>query len=144
MGILGLNYCGLGGATIVRELRDLAKWHTPSLLFVVETQLQDKRVESLSRSLGFDKCFAISISGRSGGLGLYWNNEIKVKVLPYSQYHIDTIITEQGREPWRLNVVYGEAKVSERHKTWDMLNFIRSSNDYPWLCIGDFNEVLHQ
>jgi hypothetical protein len=101
-------------------------------------------VENLSRSLGYDKSFAISSSGRSGGLGLFWNNEIKIEVLPYSQYHLDVIVSEQGQENWRLTVVYGEAQVSERHKTWDMLKFIRSSNDLPWLCIGDFNEVLHR
>jgi hypothetical protein len=101
-------------------------------------------VESLCRTLGFDKCFAVSSSGRSGGLGLFWNNEIKVDILPYSQYHLDTIVTEQGKESWRLTVVYGEAQVNERHKTWDMLKFIRSANDLPWLCIGDFNEVLHR
>jgi endonuclease/exonuclease/phosphatase family metal-dependent hydrolase len=65
-----------------------------------------------------------------------------MEVLPYSQYHIDLVVTEQGKDPWRLTVVYGEAQVSERHKTWDMLKYFRSSNDLPWLCIGDFNEVL--
>jgi hypothetical protein len=128
----------------VRELRDLVKRHNPAFLCVVETQLHKYSVENLSRSLGFDKCFAISSSGRSGGLGLFWNKEIKIEVLPYSQYHLDTIVTEEGQEPWRLTVIYGEAQVQERYKTWDMLKFIRSFNDYPWLYIGDFNEVLHQ
>jgi hypothetical protein len=75
---------------------------------------------------------------------LFWNNEIKIEVLPYSQYHLDVIVSEQGHDDWRLTVVYGDAQVSERHKTWDMLKFIRSSNDLPWLCTGDFNEVLHR
>ena len=34
--------------------------------------------------------------------------------------------------------------MSKRHKTWDMLKFIRSSSPLPWVCIGDFNEVLHR
>jgi hypothetical protein len=54
------------------------------------------------------------------------------------------VVTERGRDPWRLTVVYGEAQVAERQKTWDMLKFIRSSNDLPWLLIGDFTEVLHR
>jgi hypothetical protein len=110
---------------------------------VVETQLSKKSVDNLSRCLGFDNSFAVSSSGHSGGLGLFWNNEIKNEVFPYSQYHIDIIVYEQGKEPWRLTVVHGEAQVNERHKTWDVLKFIRSSNDLLWLCIGDFNEVLH-
>ena len=40
--------------------------------------------------------------------------------------------------------MYGEVQISERFKTWDMLKFIKSSSPLPWMCIGDFNEVLHQ
>jgi hypothetical protein len=82
-------------------------------------------VKILHRSLGFNKSFAISSSGRSGDIGVFWNDElIKMEVLPYSQYHIDLVVTEEGKDPWRLTVVYGEAQVQERHKTWDMLKFI--------------------
>jgi hypothetical protein len=34
--------------------------------------------------------------------------------------------------------------VSQRFKTWDMLKHIKSSNPLSWVCIGDFNKVLHQ
>jgi hypothetical protein len=101
-------------------------------------------VEGLARRLGFDNSFAVSSDGRSGGLGVFWNKEIKLHFLPFSQYHIDAIITEGNEEPWRLTCVYGEAQVAERHKTWDVLKFIKSSSPLPWMCIGDFNEVLHQ
>ena len=40
--------------------------------------------------------------------------------------------------------MYGEAQTAERHKTWDMLKRIKSSSSLPWVCIGDFNEVLHR
>jgi hypothetical protein len=40
--------------------------------------------------------------------------------------------------------VYGEAQTSERFKTWDMLKYIKSTTNLSWMCIGDFNEVLHQ
>jgi endonuclease/exonuclease/phosphatase family metal-dependent hydrolase len=40
--------------------------------------------------------------------------------------------------------VYGEAQTAERHKTWDMLKFIKSSSHLPWTCIGDFNELLNR
>ena len=75
-------------------------------------------------------------------LDIFWNNNTRVEWLPYSQYHIDTIITESESEPWHLTCVYGEAQVLERHKTWKMLKFIKASSHLPWLCIGDFNEVL--
>ena len=40
--------------------------------------------------------------------------------------------------------MYGEEQTSERFKTWDLLKHIKSSSSLPWLCIGDFNEVLHR
>jgi hypothetical protein len=70
---------------------------------------------------------AVSRSGHSGSLGFFWNSNTRVELLPYSQYHIDTIITESGCEPWRLACVYGEAHVAEHHKTWEMLKFIEAS-----------------
>jgi hypothetical protein len=75
---------------------------------------------------------------------MYWNNDINVEILPFLQYHIDARITEDTNEPWRLTCVYGEAQVTQRFKTWDMLKHIKSSNPLPWVCIGDFNEVLYQ
>jgi hypothetical protein len=111
---------------------------------VVETHLPKARVEALARTLGYDNGFAVSSTGRSGGLGVFWNNEIKVEILPYSRYHIDARITEGEDEPWRLTCVYGEAQTSERYKTWDMMKRIRAASSLPWMCIGDFNEVLHR
>jgi hypothetical protein len=133
----------LGNPSTVKELRDLVKNFSLSMLCVLETQVHMSRV-GLESTLGFDDAFAVSSSGRSGGLGIFWNNEIKIEILPYSQYHIDAFVTEVGGDPWRLTCVYGEARVSERFKTWDMLKHIKSSSSLLWLCIGDFNEVLHR
>ena len=49
---------------------------------------------------------------------------------------------EEGVDPWRATVVYGEAQTHLRYKTWDTLKNISSSCNLPWLCLGDFNEVL--
>ena len=40
--------------------------------------------------------------------------------------------------------MYGEAQTSERFKIWNLVKHIKSSNALPWVCIGDFNEVLHR
>jgi hypothetical protein len=46
-------------------------------------------VEQLKVTLGFDFSFVVSSTGRSGGLGIFWRNNINLQILPYSQYHID-------------------------------------------------------
>ena len=103
------NCRSLGNEATVRELRDFAREFAPSILCVVETQIHKDRVERLASTLGYDHAFAVSSSGRSGGLGIFWNSDIKIDLLPYSQYHIDAVVTPSDSEPWRLKCVYGEA-----------------------------------
>ena len=67
MSAIGFNCRGMGGAATLREIRDLAKLHAPTVLFIFETQLHKKCVESLARSIGFERGFAVSSTGRSGG-----------------------------------------------------------------------------
>ena len=97
----------------VREVHNLVQKHAPTVLCVVETQLHKVRVEGPASRLGFDKSFAISSTGRSGGLDIFWNNNINVEILPYSQYHIDAVVTIGGEVPWRLTCVYGEANTAQ-------------------------------
>ena len=96
----------------MREIRELANEHSPTVLCLQKTQLPKIRVEGLARSLGFDFAFAVNSSGRSGGLAIFWNKDINIEILPYSQYHIDAIVSSPTVEPWCLTCVYGEAQVS--------------------------------
>ena len=68
----------------MKELRDLVKQVAPTVLCVLETQVHKARVESLKGTLGYDNFFAASSSGRSGGLGIFWNNNTGVELLPHS------------------------------------------------------------
>jgi hypothetical protein len=51
----------------------------------------------------------VSGSGRKSSIGMFWNNNIELEIMPYSQYHLDTIIKEPSGGKWRLTCVYGEA-----------------------------------
>lgn len=108
----------------------------------METRIDNKRVESLAGTLGFDHVYAIDSQGSSGGIGIFWKNTIKLEILGSSVYHIDCSVTEESSEAWRLTCIYGEAQTNLRYKTWDMMRDIADHSSLPWLCIGDFNEVL--
>ena len=138
-----MNCRGAGKPTTVRELRDLTRQLAPSIVCIVETQIEGSRVENMVGSLNFNKSFAVSSSGRSGGLGIFWNEEIKLEVLGYSKYHIDALVGELFDIQTRVTFVYGEDQVSEQYNTWDTLKGIVGSLNLPWVVLGDFNEVLH-
>ena len=65
MSCITWNYRGLGNAATVKELREIAKKFAPTVLCVIETQVNKARVEGLKGTLGYDNAFAVSSSGRS-------------------------------------------------------------------------------
>jgi hypothetical protein len=98
-------------------------------------------MERIRWSLGFSNGVAVDCIGRSGGLGLWWRDGVDVTVRPWSQNYIDVVIKFEGKE-WRFTGVYGEPKTELRARTWEALRYLRAQDDRPWLCAGDFNEIL--
>ena len=78
----------------------------------------------------------------SGGLALFWRNGVDVNVKSMSKYHIDAIIKEVDGGSWRFTGIYGESKTEEKENTWALLRLLKAKSNLPWLCSGDFNEIL--
>jgi endonuclease/exonuclease/phosphatase family metal-dependent hydrolase len=57
--------------------------------------------------------------------------------------HIDFNITEVDGFKWRLTGIYGEPRVDKREETWRLLRTLHCQEKLPWVCIGDFNEILY-
>ena len=45
---------------------------------------------------------------------------------------------------WRLTGFYGELETARRSEAWNTLRNLKSHFDSPWLCCGDFNEIIKQ
>ncbi|XP_050259980.1 uncharacterized protein LOC126705069 [Quercus robur] len=51
----------------------------------------------------------------------------------------------QGEESeWRLTGFYGEPETANRIEAWNKLRCLNSYPICPWLCLGDFNEIVRQ
>lgn len=46
-------------------------------------------------------------------------------------------------KPWFAYGVYGWAKRSKKHKTWELIRRIREDAQGPLIVFGDFNEILN-
>ena len=79
-----------------------------------------------------------------GGLALLWSNDVCVKLQTYDKFHIDVMVVDfvLGAERWRFTGFYSEARRELQHRSWDCLQFLNSQSNAPWLCAGDFNEIL--
>lgn len=43
---------------------------------------------------------------------------------------------------WWFTGIYGFLEDSQKWRTWDLLDRLDVGNNLPWLCLGDFNEIL--
>jgi hypothetical protein len=114
------------------------------MVFLSETRLFSNSVQGLRMSLSFPNGVGVGSYGRGGGLALLWSNDICVKLQSYDKLHIDVMVVDptSGEERWRFTGFYGEARRELRYRSWELLHFLSAQSNAPWLCAGDFNEIL--
>ena len=73
-----------------------------------------------------------------------WEKGKDITIMSYSQFHIDVCIKRDNSEAeWRLTGFYRNPETNRRGESWRLLKEIGSRNNLPWLCMRDFNEILH-
>lgn len=84
----------------------------------------------------------VSKFNQGGGLVLLWKSDLKLRVDSSSLNHIDAIIDEGRENTWRFTGFYGALETFNRYASWNLLKILNSKFNLPWLCRGDFNEIL--
>ena len=46
--------------------------------------------------------------------------------------------------PWKFTGFYEHPDVNKRPEAWNLLQYLARLTPEPWICIGDFNEVITQ
>ncbi|XP_074295385.1 uncharacterized protein LOC141623208 [Silene latifolia] len=142
MNLLSLNCRGLGNPDAVGGLRNLIRREAPIVLFLCETKLSGSEWCNISRSLdGYDGLSVDSV-GRSGGLALLWQKGVRCRLRSMSVHYMDVDL-EIGEAKWRFTGFYGWPAVQDRHLSWQQLRLLAAAGSDPWLCMGDFNEILY-
>ncbi|KAH9717652.1 reverse transcriptase domain-containing protein [Citrus sinensis] len=78
----------------------------------------------------------------SGGLALCWSSEVHVNISSFSNHHIDAVVQSENGKYWRCTGIYGHPETQQKQHTWTLFRRLASLSDLPWLCFGDFNEIL--
>lgn len=85
---------------------------------------------------------AVSSIRRSDGLALLWMEEVDLHIQTFTLNHIDALILNDPNTPWRLTGFYGWPEEKRKNKSWKLLRHLHSWHSIPWLCLGNFNEIL--
>ncbi|XP_021743477.1 uncharacterized protein LOC110709569 [Chenopodium quinoa] len=144
MKILSWNCRGIGNPRTVSSLRDWCWREMPNLVFIMETKIDERRLDGIKRNCGFTEGIAVSSVGLAGGLGLWWRN-IKVSVVSFSRNHIAVDILDDNDDiTWRAVGVYGWPENNNKHKTWLLMITLMQGAPGPLIYFGDFNEILRE
>jgi hypothetical protein len=66
-----------------------------------------------------------------------------VEIINYSRRHVNAKVNfKQTNKEWQFTGFYGHPEVGKRKEAWNLLRFIKPSAPTPWLCAGDFNEII--
>lgn len=142
--IMGWNCRGLGSSSAIRVLCELIKAHKPDIVLLFKTLINSYKLEEIRLRIGFDCCFAADCRGRSGGIGIFWRNYDLCSLISYSTTFVNLDVHDDDLAVWRITAFYGYSERSRRRASWDMLRSIGQDVNSPWLCIGDFNDLLSQ
>ena len=143
MRIVSWNCRGFGNLRTVRELCRLVKEKKPNIVFLMETKLRSNKMERVRVQLGFEYMFVVDSIGKSGGLALFWTEDAEVEIQNYSHRHINAkVCSSPDKSQWKLTGFYGHPDPSKRMEAWNLLRHIARIEPMPWVCFGDFNEIL--
>ena len=142
MSILCWNCRELGNRKTVQELRDIIQAQDPTVEFLAETWLVEARLVSIRDSLQFGHYFGVSKVNYGGGLYLFWKKDFDLRVVSSSLNHIDTVICGGTEKAWRFTGFYGTQETHQRSISWNLLRNLHNQFSLPWLCGGDFNELV--
>ncbi|XP_062014693.1 uncharacterized protein LOC133731307 [Rosa rugosa] len=141
--ILTWNCRGLNNIETQDALVNIVRQRNPSIVFLSETLATPDLLNDIRRRIGFDGVLCSPREDDCRGLGLFWRNEIPLRLRNYSANHIDAEVGVVGSEGvFRFTGIYGVATTANRSITWNLLRTLAAQVHIPWLIAGDFNEIL--
>ena len=142
MSCLSWNCRGLGNPQTKAELADLVGKKYPTFVFLMETKVDSNVIEKLSRKMQYKNFFVAPHHNRGRGLALLWKETFAIKVLTFSDNHIDGVVDQGLDDAWHFTGFYGEPETASREHSWNLLKDLSHRHSLPWICLGDFNEIV--
>lgn len=108
-----------------------------------ESKAKVKKIKRLNRKLRYKNVKFIEYVGISGGLCIFWDDLVSLNITELSQDYIDGYIFDNASGTlWRFTFVYGNPDFDLRQAQWQRLALSVGNSDMPWLCLGNFNDIL--
>ena len=143
MSLVGWNCQGVGAALTGRHLKFICHKYRPPLVFLSEIRANISKVDRLRRRLGYDYAEYVEPVNTGWGLALWWKSTVVLGLIIKNRnfFHVK-VSGGLGPVSGYITMVYGPPTERERREWWPQLIRLDPGEEEPWLCYGDFNELL--
>lgn len=136
------NCRGLGNDSTVRRLKEINRLHLLDISALLETKQPDGFIQEKGLEMGFSKFVTVPPIGLSGGLVVFWRDHVDMSICFSSPNLVDLFI-KSNEGDFYLSFVYGNPNPNYRNHLWERLERTYTvRKDYPWIIMGDFNEIM--
>ncbi|KAL0447658.1 UNVERIFIED_CONTAM: putative mitochondrial protein [Sesamum latifolium] len=142
MKILNWNCQGIGPLGQFGPYQSLLS--STGLVFLSETKCKARRVDGIKNLVSYNSIRVDSVR-KGGGFFLLWRKDLDVWLQSFSVHHIDaTVLSDSYPARWHFTGFYRYPEVANSKEGWNLIRRLPQSSTHPWVCVGDFNEILAQ
>lgn len=147
MRIIAWNCRVLGNQAAVLAAKWLIRSEVPEVVFFSKTKRKSQEILAKRTYFNLPNMFPVDCSGqgnsRAGGLCLLWSADVEIEVINFSINHILFWINPSiPNERMQVLAIYGYPEERRKKDTWALIACLKPRDDIPWLCVGDFNDLL--
>ena len=99
-------------------------------------------MRKIQANLPYRCMLAVPSIRRSGGLALLWMEEVDLHVQTYTCNHIGALIFNGSNLTCGSTGFYRWPEEQRKHESWQLLKHLHTRISAPWICVGDYNEIL--
>ncbi|PHU05042.1 hypothetical protein BC332_25864 [Capsicum chinense] len=116
--------------------------HSPSMVFLSETNNQENVLRRVQRQLNMYHAIIVDPIGLAGGLCLLWNNEVQVCQHHSTSFYIETYVHDitVNSKQWFVFVYLSTDKTIRRNQLQELCGRYNSWGPI-WVMAGDFNDI---
>lgn len=113
---------------------------------VVETKSDEARANRVSRFLSFHNFKVAALLGKRGRMWLFWKNELEMMYYTEgtSNYFHSLFKLKPNQPEVLITGVHAPSVTGYRHQFRNSLQTYLSPHNFPWMILGDMNEVTNQ
>ncbi|XP_026452117.1 uncharacterized protein LOC113352521 [Papaver somniferum] len=144
MKILSWNCHGFLGKETRDHLMHLNNIHSPDIIFLSETKINDNRILNLTNGLILPNKSYVPFVGQAGGIILLWKDGFTLEILNSSSNMFHALVkNDPSKGEWFLSCLYGTSYTNEQPAQWDYIKRLSTLVNIPWVLLGDINITMN-